>query len=157
MLVALYSGGKAALNGYPVGGEHWAYQGLDDVVAYLVEHAAPDAVLYHHWLRWHYTYYLQGTDFELRWWQSSEHLYREATRTPDREQYVVLPDWGTLDPRSEGIVLEPVYETRRWDGSVSFRVYRIHCRVVVSAQPTLPEVKSRSICDTRRFVQGSFL
>jgi 4-amino-4-deoxy-L-arabinose transferase-like glycosyltransferase len=124
--VALFSGVKAALNGYPVGGEHWAYQGLDDAVAYLVEHAAPDAVLYHHWLRWHYTYYLHGTDFELRWWQSNEHLYREAARTPAREQYIILPDWGTLDPRSEGIVLEPVYETRRWDGSVSFRVYRIH-------------------------------
>jgi len=126
VLVALFSGGKAALNGYPVGGEHWAYQGLDDAVAYLVEHAAPNAVLYHHWLRWHYTYYLHGTDFELRWWQSSEHLYREAARTPEREQYIILPDWGTLDPRSEGIVLEPVYETQRWDGSVSFRVYRIH-------------------------------
>jgi 4-amino-4-deoxy-L-arabinose transferase-like glycosyltransferase len=125
VLVALLAGGKAALNGYPVGGEHWAYQGLDRVAAYLKQHAAPDAVVYHHWLRWHYTYYLYDTDFELRWWQSSTHLRREALRTPAREQYVVLPDWGTLDPRAEDITLEPVYETRRRDGSTSFRVYRI--------------------------------
>ena len=119
------SGWKAARNGYPVGGEHWAYQGLDQVAAYLVAHAPPDAVLYHHWLRWHYSYYLYGTGFELRWWQSGEHLLREAARTPDRAQYIVLPDWRTLEPETDGVVLEPVYETYRRDGSVSLRVYRI--------------------------------
>jgi len=123
--LALVSGGRAALSGYPVGGEHWAYQGLDRVVAYLVENAAPDAAVYHHWLRWHYTFYLYDTGFELRWWESAEHLAREARRTPDREQYLVLPGWGALDPSSEGVVLEPVYETQRRDGSTSFRVYRV--------------------------------
>jgi 4-amino-4-deoxy-L-arabinose transferase-like glycosyltransferase len=125
-LLALLAGGKAAVNGYPVGGEHWAYQGLDRVVAYLKREAAPDAVLYHHWLRWHYTFYLYDTDFELRWWQSAEHLLQEVSRTPEREQYIVLPDWRTLDPEIEGIALDPVYETQRRDRSVSFRVYRIH-------------------------------
>jgi 4-amino-4-deoxy-L-arabinose transferase-like glycosyltransferase len=123
--LALVAGGRAALNGYPVGGEHWAYQGLDRVVAYLGEHAAPDAAVYHHWLRWHYTFYLYDTGFELRWWESAEHLAQEARRTPEREQYLVLPDWGTLDPASEGVLLEPVYETQRRDGSTSFRVYRV--------------------------------
>jgi hypothetical protein len=124
-LAACYSACRAALNGYPVGGEHWAYQGLDQVIAYLRENAAPDAVLYHHWLRWHYTYYLYGTDFELRWWQSAAHLRQEASRTPGREQYIVLPDWRTLEPEAEGIELVPLYETRRRDGSVSLRVYRV--------------------------------
>ena len=124
-LVALFSGIKAAFNGYPIGGEHWAYQGLDQVVAYLIENAAPDAVLYHHWLRWHYTFYLHGTDFELRWWESGAHLRQEAARTPDREQYIVLPDWRTLEPEAEGITFDPIYEAHRTDDSVSLTLYRI--------------------------------
>ena len=123
--LSLLSGWKAARNGYPIGGEHWAYQGLDRVAAYLRENAPPDAVLYHHWLRWHYTYYLYESPFELRWWQSGEHLQREAMRSPERAQYIVLPDWRTLEPQAEGIRLRPVYETRRRDGSVSLRVYRV--------------------------------
>jgi hypothetical protein len=134
-LVALLSGIKAAFNGYPVGGEHWAYQGLDEVVAYLIENAAPDAVLYHHWLRWHYTFYLHGTDFELRWWESGEHLHQEATRTPDREQYIVLPDWRTLDPETEGITFKPIYEAHRRDGSISLTLYRITYEDVLGAAP----------------------
>jgi len=124
-LAALLCGWRAAHNGYPVGGDHWAYQGLDEVAAYLRQNAPSDAVLYHHWLRWHYTYYLYGTDFELRWWQSGEHLKREAMRTPERAQYIVLPDWRTLEPDAEGVHLRPVYDTRRQDGRVSMCVYRI--------------------------------
>jgi 4-amino-4-deoxy-L-arabinose transferase-like glycosyltransferase len=127
-MAALFSGIKAAFNGYPIGGEHWAYQGLDQVVAYLIENASSDAVLYHHWLRWHYTFYLHGTDFELRWWESGEHLRREATRTPDREQYIVLPDWRTIEPEAEGITFDPIYEAHHNDGSISLTLYRITCR-----------------------------
>jgi hypothetical protein len=124
-LLALLPAWRAAHNGYPIGGEHWAYQGLDHVVAYLRQHAPPDAVLYHHWLRWHYTYYLYDTEFELRWWQSGAHLRQEALRTPDREQYIALPDWRTLEPTTEGIRFEQLYETRRRDDSVSLRLYRV--------------------------------
>ncbi len=109
ILIALAVGLRAAFNGYPVGGEHWAYQGIDRVAAYLKANAAPDAVLYHHWLRWHYTYYLHGADFELRWWQDGAHLRQEAGRTdPAREQYIVLPDWRPLDPAIEGVRFDPV-------------------------------------------------
>jgi len=116
---------RAAHNGYPVGGEHWAYQGLDQIAAYLRENAPPDAVLYHHWLRWHYSYYLYGTSFELRWWQSAEHLRQEAMRTPDRVQYIVLPDWHTLEPYAEGLTFHLLYESHRQDGTVSMQLYRI--------------------------------
>jgi 4-amino-4-deoxy-L-arabinose transferase-like glycosyltransferase len=124
-VAALWSGVRAAMNGYPVGGEHWAYQGLDEAVAYLEAHAPPDAVLYHRWLRWHYTFYLYGTDFELRYWESGAHLQQEASRTPERVQYIVLPEWRTLDPTAEGVRFVPLLETRRRDGSVSLRVYRV--------------------------------
>jgi hypothetical protein len=122
----------ATQNGYPIGGEHWAYQGLDQAAAYLKENAPADAVLYHHWLRWHYTYYLYDADFELRWWASGEHLRREVLRTPDRAQYIVLPDWRTCEPDAEGIAFQPVYETHRRDGSVSLTVYRIEPQQLAS-------------------------
>ena len=82
-------------------------------------------MLYHHWLRWHYTYYLHGTDFELRWWESGEHLQREVLRTPERTQYIVLPDWRTIEPDAPALEFVPVYETRRRDGSVSLRVFLV--------------------------------
>lgn len=125
LLIAMSVGLKASVNGYPVGGEHWAYQGIDQVATYLKQHAAPDAILYHHWLRWHYSYYLHGTDFELRWWRDGEHLRQEARKSPEREQYIVLPDWCTLDPKVEGVRLVPILETRRRDGSVSLQLCRI--------------------------------
>jgi len=122
---ALFSGARAARNGYPVGGEHWAYQGLEEIVAYLKAHAPPDAVLYHHWLRWHYTYYLHDTEIELRYWQSGEHLQREAARAPERAQYIVLPDWYSFGLQVEGVVLESLYEAHREDGNISLRLYRV--------------------------------
>jgi hypothetical protein len=125
-VAALFSGIRAARNGYPVGGEHWAYQGLDEIVAYLKAHAPPDAVLYHHWLRWHYTYYLHDTDIELRYWQSGDHLQREVARTPNRVQYLVLPDWVSVGFSACGVSLESLYEAHREDGSTSLRLYRVH-------------------------------
>jgi hypothetical protein len=123
--VVLAFGIRAATNAYPIGGEHWAYQGVDEVTDYLKENAASNAVLYHHWLRWHYTFYLYGTDFELRWWQDGAHLRQEARKSPDREQYIVLPTWRPLDPSIDGVRFVPLLETRRRDGSTSL----ILCRV----------------------------
>jgi 4-amino-4-deoxy-L-arabinose transferase-like glycosyltransferase len=125
IVVSLAVAIRAATNGYPIGGEHWAYQGIDQVAAYLKKNAAPDAVLYHHWLRWHYTYYLHGTDFELRWWQDGKHLCQEARKSPDREQYIVLPDWRPLDPSTDGVRFVPLLQTWRDDGSVSLQLYQI--------------------------------
>ena len=127
-VAALLSGARAARNGYPVGGEHWAYQGLEEVVAYLQAYAPPDAVLYHRWLRWHYTYYLHGSEIELRYWQSGEHLAREVARTPGRAQYIVLPDWCASELDVGGVTLQSLYEAQREDGSISLRLYRIRAR-----------------------------
>jgi 4-amino-4-deoxy-L-arabinose transferase-like glycosyltransferase len=123
--LTLFAGYQAAHNGYPIGGEHWAYQGIDEIAAFLVENAPANAVIYHHWLRWHYSYYLHDTTFELRWWESGEHLRQEAFRTFDRAQYIVLPDWRTLEPDAPGLRFELLYRARRQDDSVSLSLYRI--------------------------------
>jgi 4-amino-4-deoxy-L-arabinose transferase-like glycosyltransferase len=126
LYLALISGYKAAHNGYPVGGDHWAYQGLDEIATYLQEQAPSNAVLYHHWLRWHYSYYLYGSTFELRWWESGEHMQREVLQTPQRVQYVVLPDWRNLEPDAPGLHFELLFQARRKDESVSFSLYRVY-------------------------------
>ncbi|MBN1935647.1 MAG: glycosyltransferase family 39 protein [Anaerolineae bacterium] len=123
--VVLAFGIRAAINAYPIGGEHWAYQGVDEVTDYLKESAASNAVLYHHWLRWHYTFYLHGTDLELRWWQDGAHLRQEARKSPNREQYIVLPAWRPLDPSIDGVRFVPLLETRRRDGSTSLLLCRV--------------------------------
>jgi len=124
--LALFSGYEAAHNGYPIGGDHWAYQGLDEIVAYLRENAPSDAVLYHHWLRWHYSYYLYGSTLEQRWWESGEHLQREVLRTPERVQYIVLPDWRVLEPDAPNLHFELLYQAHRKDESVSLSLYRVY-------------------------------
>ncbi len=171
-LAALIPGWRAAHNGYPVGGEHWAYQGLEQVVDYLLANAPPNAVLYHHWLRWHYTYYLNprvvGTarahDFELRWWRSGDHLRREAMRTRGRAQYIVLPDWRTLEPTADGLCLRPLYAAHRADGSVSLRVYRVEvgdsvaatsCERATAGQEKVRHLSGRGRRDARRLSDTS--
>ena len=44
---------------------------------------------------------------------------------PAFAQYIVLPDWRTLEADAKGVTFRPVYETRRRDGSVSLSLYRI--------------------------------
>ena len=122
VLLAALVGLRAAFNGYPIGGEHWAYQGIDEIAAYLKDNARPGAALYHHWLRWHYSYYLHGVDLDLRWWRDGAHLRREACRTaPTREQYIVLPDWRPLDPAIAGVRFEPILQSER------LTLYRVVC------------------------------
>jgi hypothetical protein len=99
-------------------------------------------VIYHHWLRWHYSYYLHDTEFELRWWESGEHLSREAYRSPERAQYIVLPDWHTLDPEAPGVSFEPLYKARRGDGSISLQLFQVALdQLVLQVTPDASENK----------------
>jgi hypothetical protein len=52
-------------------------------------------------------------------------------RTPDRVQYIVLPDWHTLEPYAEGLTFHLLYEAHRQDGTVSMQLYQIEV-----SQPT---------------------
>jgi hypothetical protein len=76
-------------------------------------------------LRWHYSYYLYGTSFELRWWESGDHMRQEVLRTPERAQYIVLPDWRTLEPDAPGLYFKLLYQAHRDDESVSLSLYRV--------------------------------
>jgi len=121
---------RAAHSRYPVGGEHWAYDGIDQAVDFL-RGAPAGSVLYHHWLGWHYAYYLFDAPLYQAYWPTPAWLAQDVQAFGEREpRYIVFPSWESpariahaLD--GVGYGLTPVLETTRRDGAHSFTVYRI--------------------------------
>ena len=132
LLYASWLGGAGRL---PVGSDHGAYAGLDQVIALLRKQPA-DAIIYDRWLGWHYDFYLFDAPQERRWWGSGWKLADDAADTartePERGQWVVLPDWERsaaeelhLPLASRGLALDEVRRIYRPDHTRSFTVYRI--------------------------------
>jgi len=121
---------QAAHSGYPVGGDHWAYDGIDAVADYLREEMPPGSALYHRYLGWHYLFYLFDVPVDLRWYSSPSRLAQDAQHKSDVPRYVALPGWKPRLPvqaalRRVGLTLRPLFRTVRADGTMSFTVYRI--------------------------------
>lgn len=123
-----------ALNGaqsrYPVGGDHWAYDGIEKVAAYLQD-LPEGAVVYHHWLGWHYAYHLFDAPIYLAYWPAPAWLAQDVQAFGTREpRYVTFPSWESSARVEQalagvGYELEPVLATIHRDGTPSFAVYRI--------------------------------
>jgi len=120
----------AAHSRYPVGGDHGAYDGIDQVAAFL--HARPEgAVVYHHWLGWHYDYYLFDAPVYLAYWPTPAWLAEDVRAFGAEEpRYIVFPSWESqarVEWALEGVGygLVPLLTTTRRDGTPSFTVYRI--------------------------------
>jgi 4-amino-4-deoxy-L-arabinose transferase-like glycosyltransferase len=110
--------------------ERAAYQGIDDVVAFLGQ-LSEGSVVYHHWLGWHYHYALFDAPVYLAYWPSPAWLARDVQAFGRRNpRYVVFPAWESA-ARVEralhgvGYRLDPVLTVARDDGGRSFIVYRI--------------------------------
>lgn len=88
----------AATGGLPIGGDHGAYQGLTEAIAWLATQAPANGVLYHQQLGWHYQFYLYGQiasgAYELRWFPNTTYLAANAARIPNRPRFLVVPDWA---------------------------------------------------------------
>ncbi|HFD39920.1 MAG TPA: hypothetical protein ENJ31_08785 [Anaerolineae bacterium] len=132
LLVLLLTGPvlQAARSELPYGGDHGAYDGIDDLAAYLRQHAPPGAVLYHYWLGYHYRFYLRGVPLRLHWYPDPDDLARDAVIYRREPRYIAFPSFrdgsaAEAALRAAGIELEPVFEARRRDGTVSFRLYRL--------------------------------
>jgi 4-amino-4-deoxy-L-arabinose transferase-like glycosyltransferase len=119
----------------PVGSDHGAYTGLDQVVAILRAQPA-DAVIYHQWISWHYDYYLFDSPQERRWWGTPWKLADDAAATahdqPSRSQWLAVPGWEDeavgglrLALASRRLTLAEVRCFYRADGSRSFTLYQI--------------------------------
>ena len=131
VVVCLGGGGVLAAGGrVPVGGDHGAYDGLPQVIAYL--RALPvGTVLYDRWLSWHYDFYLYDAYLYRAGFSTPGWLAADAAAHDDgRPRYLVVPDWqpsARLGRALEqvGLAMAPVLETRRRDGTTSFIVYEI--------------------------------
>jgi len=120
----------AAQSGYPIGGDHGCYDGIEAVAAYFRNQAPAGSILYHHWLGWHYSFYMFGFPQVLRWYPSPKKLAEDAIQVNNAWRYIVFPNGrSTTEARDalaeEGLELRGVYSTYGRDGSISFTVYQI--------------------------------
>jgi hypothetical protein len=119
----------AAASRFPVGGDHGAYQGVEQVANYF--QAVPaDTTLYHRWLGWHWRFYLWGSPFDFPAWTSPADLAAQAAARPGAQRYIVFPSWRSatevrLALADAGLAMHEVQRVFRDDGSISFIIYRI--------------------------------
>ena len=132
VLVATLAGPAlvAAQSGYPIGGDHGAYDGIEAVADYFRDRVPAGSILYHHWLGWHYSFYMFDFPLVFRWYPSPEELAQDARQVDDAQRYIVFPSEkstaGVKDALADsGLMLRRVHWTYRRDGSTSFTVYRI--------------------------------
>jgi hypothetical protein len=121
---------EAARSEYPIGGDHGAYDGIEAVADYFRERVPAGSILDHHWLGWHYSFYMFDFPLISRWYPSPEELAQDARQVDDAQRYVVFPS-GRLTAEVRGALAEAglglrsVYSAYGRDGSTSFIVYRI--------------------------------
>jgi hypothetical protein len=130
ILLLLAPAWHAARSRYPVGGDHGAYDGIDVVASFLRE-LPEGAVVYHHWLGWHYDYYLFDAPVYLAYWPTPAWLARDVQVFGATDpRYATFPSWESSARvewvlASVGYGLTPVLTTVRRDGTTSFIIYRI--------------------------------
>jgi hypothetical protein len=132
VLIAMLAGPAlaAARSELPLGGDHGAYDGIDDLADYMRTQVPPDSVLYHYWLGYHYRFYLYGVPLRLHWYPDLEDLTRDAQVYRSEPRYIAFPSWRDAEPivsalNRADISLVPVFQTTRRDGTVSFDLYRL--------------------------------
>jgi len=77
--------------GYPIGGDHDTYQGLEEVVSFFRHEIPTGSLVWHRYLGWHYFFYLFDTPLDLRWYAEPAILANEALLERDRSNYVAFP------------------------------------------------------------------
>ena len=111
-------------------GDARAYDGAALVATYVRSHQPADAVLYHHWLGWHYQFYLHDSQVELRWWESVDDLAAKARSDPARVQLIALPagreaaTWLPALAKAD-VQLVPLLQVHHADGSPSLTLHRL--------------------------------
>jgi hypothetical protein len=137
---------SAAHSRYPVGGDHGAYDGIDEVTAFL-RHLPEGTVVYQHWLGWHYAYHLFDAPVYLAYWPTPAWLARDVQAFGAREpRYITFSSWES-SARVEralsgvGYRLAPMLTTTRRDGASSFTVYHIQPRTRIPGHQRIKRTK----------------
>lgn len=121
---------EARAGRYPLGQERAAYEGIDDVTSFLAR-LPEGAVVYHHWLGYHYRYALWDAPIYLSYWPYPAWLAQDVEVFGGREpRYLTFPPWESsarvkhhLD--AVGYGLDPAWSVASVDGQPGFTVYRI--------------------------------
>jgi hypothetical protein len=130
LAAALYRPAQDAANSrFPIGGDQGAYQGIQTVADYFRGNVGAGATLYQRWLGWHLAFYMFNYPYDFQWYDSPRQLADHATKVTG-PRYLVTPSWKSITEErvalgEEGLGLQPVYQTYRRDGSVSFTIYRV--------------------------------
>jgi 4-amino-4-deoxy-L-arabinose transferase-like glycosyltransferase len=129
-LLLLPSALTASRSGYPIGGDHGAYDGIEDV-ARFVNRLPSGAVLYDFWLSWQWNFHLFDGPAYVAWMPSPE-AFESDLRSFGRSspRYLVVPAWeAEVEARAAaaraGFSFQLVHTGLRRDGAESFRVYRL--------------------------------
>lgn len=129
---SLYAGAVAGFARLPLG-DGGIYDGVAAVAAHVRMAEPPGAVLYHHWLGWHYGFYLYGAPVELRWWQSPVDLASLAVSSAGQRQLIAFPagrqQAGVRAALGEaGLALTPLMASTDAQGGPSVLLYSIVLR-----------------------------
>ena len=127
----------------PVGGDHGAYQGIDDLAAYVRTTLPSEATLYYHWLGWHYGYYLRDASLNTVWYPDPKSLAEQAAEDDDVVRAIAFPGWKDDRPvrralAAMGLTLVPQFATHRGDGGLSFALYLIEDEGAVAQSGGVP-------------------
>ncbi len=131
VVAAMAAPASAAVGGaVPLGAGLDVYDGIEQVVD-LLARQPPGSVLYHHWLGWHYGFYLFDGPLYLAYWPHPAWLARDVQAFGQAEpRYIVFPAWESSARVQDtlariGYCLNLLLEARNRGGEVRFRVYRI--------------------------------
>ncbi|HSN74391.1 MAG TPA: hypothetical protein VL334_04740 [Anaerolineae bacterium] len=125
----LYAGHTASFARLPLG-DGGAYDGVQQVAAHVRRAEPAGAILYHHWLGWHYNFYLYAAPVELRWWQEPADLARKAAANPGQRQLIAFSAGRGLESvrtalAAAGLALSPVLLATDAYGAPSVTLYCI--------------------------------
>jgi hypothetical protein len=130
LAATLYRPAQDAANSrFAIGGDQGAYQGIETVADYFRGNVGAGATLYQRWLGWHLAFYMFNYPYDFQWYDSPQQLADHAAKVTGT-RYLVAPSWKSITEErvalgEEGLSLQPVYQTYRRDGSLSFTVYRV--------------------------------
>lgn len=120
----------AARSGYPIGGDHGAYEGIDDAARFI--HTLPSSsVLYDHWLSWQWNFYLFDGPLYVAWFPTPDALAADlAAFGRASPRYLAVPAWESdaeLRTAAERVGFEfvPVHTSTRRDGTTAVVVYQL--------------------------------
>lgn len=120
----------AAESQYPIGGDHGAYDGIEQVAAYLSV-LPSGTVVYDHWLAWELSYYLGEGHVYLAYFDTPAALADDLhVFAKDDARYVIFPARESPDKVIDaigqvGYTLSPVFETKNRFDQTSFTIFKI--------------------------------